>query len=318
MQITYRLPSKRTGYEPDVIAQLEALRDAPLNHSDRGLHHPIDIYAIASHEVWDNLNDLIDEVGKVSDKQLYLPGSGDRRWEKRLARQLDQTLDALAQFIDACQKIITCCYENNDARMPKAIARFKKAIHEVADRFLHLVNKIKHEQRVLQIIYFHGPGVFIPGYFVEGVVDTGVAGPDPSLHKDSNTAFSLNRDIPIFVCLLYLASAALANEVHQATKLPLADVSVRNRNTDDLIAHVLKKVSLLPLMFYPDELKMPIPLVRFKERPFSASSTAELEFPATRQKANTVPAGCRISTSWTVRSVARSFQLPYFRGGSEP
>lgn len=315
----YRLPFKRTGFEPEVVAQLESLRDAQLKYSDRGLHHPIDIYAIASQDVWNNLNDLLDELREVSDKQLYLPGSGDGQWEKRLKRQLDHTLDALAQFIDSCRTIIAICYAGNASpKSIKPVRRFNDVIHHVADRILNLVNKIKHEQRVLQLVYFHGPGIFIPGYFAEGVVDSGVAGPDPSLHKDANTAFSLHRDIPMFVCIVYLASAALGHEIRQATKLPPADVGERPREMRDLITQTLKKTSLLPLMFFPDEIAMPIPLVRFKDKASAGSQMAELEFPAAHQKANTALTGCRVSTSWTVRSVAQSFQLPYFKGTTEP
>jgi hypothetical protein len=315
----YRLPFKRTGFEPEVVAQLESLRDAPLNHADRGLHHPIDIYAIASHDVWNNLNDLLDEVREVSDKQLYLAGSGDGQWEKRLKRQLDHTLDALAQFIDSCRTIITiCCGSNESPKPTHPVRRFNDSIRNVADRILNLVNKIKHEQRVLQLVYFHGPGIFIPGYFAEGIIDSGVAGPDPTLHKDASTAFSLHRDIPMFVCIVYLASAALGQEIRQATKLPPADIEGRSAEMHELISQTLKKTSLLPLMFFPDEIAMPVPLVRFKEAATAASRMAELEFPAAHHKANTVLTGCRVTTSWTVRSVARSLQLPYFKGATEP
>lgn len=313
-----KLPFKNTSFEPEVVAQLEALRDAPLSHLQRCLHHPIDIYAIASHEVWDNLNDLLDLLNEVSEKQLYLPSHEEETWKKLLVRQLDHTLDALVQFLDSCRAIIKCCFTGDNAdKYTKSIRRFNDAIAPLADRLCHTVNKIKHEQRVLQVIYFHNPGVFIPGYFVEGIIDAGVAGPDPKLHKDSNSAFSLNRDLPIFVCAIYLASAVLAHEIRQATKLAPAALGERKGNRDSKITSVLKKVSLLPLDFFPDEISMPVPLVRYRAGSASAEAMADLEFPASRHKPKMVQEGCRATTTWTIRSVARTFKMPYWQGAEK-
>lgn len=309
-----KLPFKSTSFEPEVVAQLEALRDAPLSHLQRSLHHPIDIYAIASHEVWDNLNDLLDLLKDVSEKQLYLPCHADNPWKKLLVRQLDHTLDALVQYFDSCRAIIKCCFVGDKVdRHTKSIRRFNDYIAFVAERICHTINKIKHEQRVLQVIYFHNPGVFIPGYFVEGIIDAGVAGPDPKLHKDSNSAFSLNRDLPIFVCAIYLASAALAHEIRQATKLAPVALGKRKGNQDNKITSVLKKISLLPLEFFPDEISKPVPLVRYRASSTSTKESAYLEFPASRHKPKMVRDGCRATTTWTIRSVARTLRVPYWQ-----
>jgi hypothetical protein len=315
--VKVKLPYKSTGFEPDVVAYLDALREAPLSHIERRLHHPIDIYAIASHEVWDNLNDLLDLVNEISEKQLYLPGNKDTTWKKRLLRQLDHTLDALVQFLDSCRAIIKCCFVGDSSdKFTKSIRRFNDAIYPLADRLCHAINKIKHEQRTLQVIYLHNPGFFIPGYFVEGILEAGVAGPEPALHKGSNSAFSLNRDIPIYVCVIYLASAALAQIIRQPTKIAhavLSDSMVRSEK----IASVLKKVSLLPLEFFPDEIKMPVPLVRFMEGTNLGEATAEIEFPASRYKPQQVHAQYQVATTWTVRSVARTLKMPYWHSAEE-
>lgn len=311
-----KLPYKSTGFEPEVVAQLEALREAPLSHMQRRLHHPIDIYAIASHEVWDNLNDLLDMVNDITNKQLYLPGHGKGAWKKLLVRQLDHTLDALVQFLDSCRAIIKCCFiGDGESKHAKSIRRFNDAVRPFADRLCHIVNKIKHEQRTLQVIYFHNPGLFIPGYFVEGVIDVGVAGPEPALHHDSSSAFSLNRDLAIYVCTIYLASAALAQEVRQVTKLAPAAIGEYTGKHSGMIASVLKKVSLLPLDFFPDEIGMPVPLVRYKRDTASSDAMAELEFPASRQKPRIVNMKYRVATTWVPRSVARIFKMPYLQGG---
>jgi hypothetical protein len=219
------------------------------------------------------------------------------------------------QFLDSCRAIIACCYTEQDKdKITKATRRFNDAHKVLTDRFKHVVNKIKHEQRVLQIMYFHGPDFFYPGYFVEGVVNSTTAGPDPELHKKSHTAYSLNRDLRIFAVAIFLASSALVQELKTAFSGAVPTQPVGSGEFSNLILRVLKKLDTLPMLFHPDELEMPHAEIRVKTDQKTSEVGVTLEYPGTRTKPITLPGSAQIGLGWTVRRVANNLMPPYFKG----
>ena len=166
----YRLPLKHSGYMPLAYALLAACMDESFSNHERKLHHPIDIYNISSREVWENLDDLLEEIDIIVEKQHYLPGSDAKNWKKNLIRQLDHTLDAIAQHVDSCRAIIKCCYPNEkNSKFSKPVRRFNSEVKPYFDHVCNIVNAVKHEQRSLQIIYFHNPGFFCTWFLCRGL-----------------------------------------------------------------------------------------------------------------------------------------------------
>ena len=308
----YKLPIKRTGYNPIAKAQIRALSDASHFYFKQGQRHPLEIYNVSLREVWKNLSDLIDLVLEISDKLLYLPTHDVRDWKLEVVRILDHTLDSIAQHIDSCRLIIHCCHEEKCKKIvDKSIRRFNKAIKPYTNHVCKIVNFIKHRQSIIRIIYFHDPGVFVPGYYIEGVVQEGVIGPDPEIHQDSNCAISFYRDIPVHVCNLYHVSSVLANELRRCTGLSPNEHN-KPEAIDDKQLEILKKTSLLPLMFFPDEILKPVPLIKYVSRNSESSPSVKIQFPAKYQKAKTVPPECRVTASSQVEETSRIIKMPYF------
>ena len=291
----YRLPKGKTQYLPQAMAILEALREMPLSHFGRGRRHPIDIYATVLRDVLSNLDDLLDLVEVGRQEQPYLPGNQPNNWSKKLIRQLDHAADSTVQFFDACRAIILCCFDINDERrFKKVVRRFNTTVRPHTDRISTIVNLVKHNQRTLNLVYFHNPGVFVPGYFVEGVLEPEVVGPDPIVHAGANTAISLYREIPSLVCAIYFVSACMANEVSAATGVRPAEEFEVSEKLEEALLSVLKKSSLLPLEFFPDEIKMPLPFIRYYLKTGETRPVIELEMPSSRRKPR-APENCRVT-----------------------
>lgn len=239
----YQLPTKLSGYLPKAMAVLESLRGHSLNHFERGYRHPIDIYSTAIQDLLNNLNDLLDIVEIGQKEQPYLPENKPNDWEKKLIRQLDHTADSIVQYFDSCRAIIHCCFgQEQKTQFTKAVRRFNTSVKPHTDRITTIVNFIKHKQRTLNLVYFHNPGMFIPGYYVEGILEPEIAGPDPIIHPGSNTAISLYREIPAFVCALYFVPAVMANEICATTNVKPAKNFKPTAQLEELALSVLKKL----------------------------------------------------------------------------
>ena len=150
----------------------------------------------------------------------------------------------------------------------------------------------------------------IPGFYVEGVLGPEVVGPDPQVHPGSNTAISLYREIPAIVCASYFVSSVMANEVCTAARVKPSANFMPPVGLEDLIMSVMRKTSLLPLEFFPDEVGKPLPLIRYVKKSGSNKPQVEIEMPSARFKART-PGHCQIDASWTISSVARTLKVPY-------
>lgn len=309
----FRLPLELSGYAPVAYAHLKDCMEVEFSNEKRKLHHPVDIYNISSSEAWENLNDLFELLSDISENQLYLPGSSRNEWRKTLVRQLDHMLDALAQHVDSCRAIIKCCYSQDKTKeITKAVRRFNSVIEPFFDHVSHIVNAIKHGQRNLRVVYYHTPHASVPGFFAEGFIERGVAGPDPEIHYKGKVALSLHRELPLYVCGMFAASSALSQELTEATAIRPTNQFLPPDNTLKVILSVLRQVSLLPLMYFPDELKKSVPFVRYQECEKGEPLKAELQYPCKRQKLMPLPDNCQVSTSWKVLTVARTLQMPYF------
>lgn len=307
----YKLPSKQSGYCPTAMAVLEALRGMSLSNFERGYRHPIDIFITSIRDFLRNLDDLLDFVEIGRKDQLYLAGNKPNEWEKGLIRQLDHTFDSTVQFVDACRSIILCCFETTQEKQStKAVRRFNTTVRPYTDRVATIVNSIKHSQRTLNLLYFHDIGVFIPGFYVEGVLGPDIVGPDPKVHPGSNTAISLYREIPALVCTSYFVSSVMANEVCTTAHVKPSANFKPPVDLEDLIMSIMRKTSLLPLEFFTDEVSKPLPLIRYVEKSGINKPQVEIEMPSTRFKART-PKSCRIDASWTTSSVAHTIKVPY-------
>ena len=306
----YHINSCKEGIGPRAPAVLKSLPDVPLFHISYGLRHPSELYVQTFGEAVSHLSQLTDDVVSVDARGSYLPRSGDP-WENRIENALARTLHAIYQHLEACKSLLCCFFEDCEKKDARNIVRsFSRSIHAYRDHVAKMVNYLKHRHARLRIVYFHDVGLFLPGYYVEGVVEDGMVGPDPDIHEGSNVAISFYRDIPFDVVNLYHVSCAVAQAVYEIIK---ARPTSSQEHVDRVgWSELVRKTSLLPLLFFPDEVMKPVPFVRFHKSQETGCVDVILELPATRAKASTVPGRCQIRTTCQVGEVTRAFKLPYF------
>lgn len=272
--------------------------------------HPLEIYSTTFSEVIEKTLALLEELEKISNSLPHL-GNKDIGWEKRLASVTDSWLDSVVQHIDSCKGVLATFYSaDQDKQKNKKISSFSKSIREYREQPATIVNYIKHKQRFLRVIYFYWIGGFVPGFFIEGVVSEGIIGPDPILHKHSNTAFSYNRIIHLYFSYVYFISSILANEIHSIINRSPDFKKVEHKHKD--LELVFKRLSLSALMFFPDEAKKPVPLIKWNLNSKKDSATILLELPGNKVKPSTVPGQCRIDAECRIGEVYKTYKLPYF------
>jgi hypothetical protein len=307
----YELKSKDGLLKPKAVLTLENLGDMPLYNMERGLRHPLGIYNFTFNEVVTKFLTLIDLLEKAKEKLPHI-NREEEKWDEKILDATDHVLDAIMQHLDSFKSIICCFYSDCNAKEAQKVNRsLQREIREYRDHVAKIVNLIKHKQRRLSTILFHGPGIFDLGYYVEGVLPDGAVGPDPEVHAGSNVAISFNRDLPFHLCNIYYCSAALATHVHKICGATPSRTSEEPK-TEDQLAELITRVAAMPMQFFPDEAEKPIPLVRLIPLRNANHFNATLEMPSKRLKARTIPEGCRVQVSFKGDGVSRSFKMPYF------
>ncbi len=295
---------------PKAVAALRNLEGVPLYHHEQEMRHPLEIYLTTFSDVLEQKLSLIELLDEASAELPYL-GNKKPGWEKKIVAATDHWLDSVIQHIDSCKGILSSFFGEDDAEQKsKCISSFSKSVEQYRKQVATIVNLIKHKHRFLRVIYFHWVGGFVPGYFVEGVVQEGVLGPDPVVHTNANTAISYNRDIPFQLANLFFISAVLARHVYEITKRP-AGVDTEKPFRDPNLEKVIKKVSIMPLTFFPDEVKKPVPFVKYQQK-HNGTVRVLIEMPSRCGKPQAVPEKSQISTTFRIGEIAKTCKLPYF------
>ena len=310
----YELSSKKSGIQPKAVSVLANLDGITLHNSNYGLRHPLGIYNLSFGTVLKKMDSVLRELDEVRETYAYRdPKKYD--WDETLVSNLDHMLDAIMEHLDDCKNIICCFFEDSSTKSAKkAVRKFNSEIKSYRDHVAVIVNAIKHNQNRLRSMFFETFSDFVPGYYAEGLVVDGMVGPNPEIHEKGNVAISLNRDLPFHICNLYYVSAVLANTVVQLTGTkPLPSVEQRANSAE--LSAVLRRVSVLPRIVFPDEAKKPYPYVKYISDSARGEERLLLEFPSNRLKPKPVPPGSRVRLSYGGDGVTRSFKMPYFGEG---
>lgn len=295
---------------PKAVAALRNLEGVPLFHHEQKMRHPLEIYLTTFSDILEKKLSLIELLNQAS-AELHYIGNAKPGWDTKIVDTTDQWLRSVIQHIDSCRGILSSFYSTNETnRQTKRISAFSKDIEKYRKQVATIVNLIKHKQRFLRLVYFHWVGGFAPGYFVEGVVDVDVLGPDPLVHANANTAISYNRDIRFQIANLFSISDVLAQHVYEITKRPIFANSDKPF-TDQNLSKVIKKVSIMRLEFFPDEVKKPVPFVKYQDKERGAIRVL-IELPSKRGRPQAVPENSRIATTFRVGEITRTYKLPYF------
>lgn len=312
----YELRRTTGQLRPKAALVLDNLGEYPLYHSIRGLRHPLGIFNFTFREVVLKTTKLLDILDNITRTLPHLD-SRKKGWDQELLDATDHFLDSIMQHLDGFRSIVCCFFEDTESKpAQKALRSLSKGIREYRDHVAIIVNSIKHEQRRLSPFFFHNPGVFVLGYFVEDILKNGAIGPDPKIHKGANVAISYNRDLPFHFCNLYFTASVLAQHVHSICgAMPIDNPS--DTTSDEELERVLKRIALLPMTFFPDEVSKPMPLVRCRPDGLNENLQITLEMPAKRFRPRTIPQGCRAQVSWQGDGVSKIFKMPYI-GHDDP
>ncbi len=287
---------------------LEAAKDVPTFQARLKLRHPLAVYNISISQVVSRFLSAL-----KSYQQLFLPYGANSELNTRKSEfieSLDSLLDALIEHIDDSNNVIRCFFDaDSDPKYKKIYSQFKSSIRPYRDQIGKVVNKIKHEQGRLRPVSFSWPNGNCYGYFVEGADQEGAIGPDKSIHEGGNTAFSVARDFRLHVCGIYFVGTHLAQAIYE-----ISGVGVPRRHVADQgaagLAEVIKMVSEIPPIFFPDEIKKHIPSVKV------TGSGALIACGDLRHEKVSVLPRSNVNISFVGDGVSRTFRMPYFNGNS--
>ncbi|RPA33624.1 hypothetical protein EGC79_20335 [Shewanella vesiculosa] len=303
----FQIPSKKTGYYPEVISLLKNMECSNAGHSELGLNHPADVFYFSFLEVIDSAKRLLERLRsdalKRKESYAYTP---DNLEDYRV--DIFNLIFFSANFIEACQSILKSVL-HKDERFTKASREFKDLTSSYRAHVSKIINEVKHKHRRVRPFSSSWDANLVVGYYIEGVLPGGTLGADPLIHDDFHgmkTGFSLNRNIPYHLINTYFVSSALSSVLVKYSGL---NSSKCNNFSSDEIKKCFDMLSDLPLLFFPDEIEMKVPSIkRNKAEGFS------LELPSGRKIENRRPHIMNISLSQRIGLQARSFSLPYFRG----
>ncbi len=303
----YTLPTEKSGFAPEIISLLNALPDEKLFHQNYQLMHPCDVYSSVFEEAVESGYRLTKDVLELHEKKIN--GSSDSELDLSIKNGVFNFIFSMGNFLDGCQSIVKSLFDSTKSKgFTTASREFSSSIKQYNDHVRKSANYIKHRHRVIRTIYGAWDKNLITGYFIEGVVAKGVVGPEPDIHKGSNCAISLNRDIPYHLCNIFAVSAALENVVKNQFKINKTDINPY-KNNDERMLKFIDAASRLPRTFFPDEIAMNCPEISFKAK----SNSAKILYPSNKKPTNMKPHDMKISLSSTMRSRSRTLKLPYFK-----
>ena len=290
---------------------LKSLGGTGSYHQRRNLRPPLAIFNVSFGEVVSKLKGLLDCLGRAN-QELVNTGSLEPKSDQALVDALDHVLDALMQHLDSYKGIVCCFFDDSESKAAQKVLRsLNSEIRSYRDHVAVIDNLVKHKQRRLSTMFFQGQGIYCLGYYIEGVLADGTIGPDPAVHPGSNTAFSFNRDLPFHLCNIYFCGAVLANVIRNVTGSKL-DPATEEATFDKDLADVLRQVSELPRLYFPDEVHKPSPSVRYVPHKHSGAFRVILEMPSTGARPRTISSGSRIQSTTHGDGVSRTFKFPYF------
>ncbi|QFY43136.1 hypothetical protein F6R98_11310 [Candidatus Methylospira mobilis] len=300
----FELPHRDSGYYPQVVLTLNGIPDEKIFHIEHGLMHPVDIFVTTFNDATESASRLTKRINSII---LLKKENEDIRLEEIDDIRVDifNFLFFSANFIEACQSIIKSLFEKNSKQAGKAAREFNGLTIEYRAHVSKIINFIKHQHRRIRPITGAWGNKIIVGYYVEGVVAANVIGPDPEVHPDSNSAISLNRDIPYHVVNLYFMCSCLDTIVRKHIKV--AQIAQPNLDGNKIFS-LLQEISKIPLNYFPNEINKSIPLISTHTSP---SDRALLEYPGRKKAENRKPHNMNISLTSIMGVRSRSLKLPY-------
>lgn len=302
-----------TAAHPPAVFSLHRCDPSKLFHEVQMKRHPLAAYNVSIAAVAKRFGSVLNALEALKfDRSTEMPIKAGE--DSTLLEATDHLLDSLMEHMEDCEKIIASFFEDPTQKTnKKKIEHYKRKVNPYRDFIGRIDNFIKHHQGRLRLITFYDAVSVFPGYYIEGLVAPGVIGPAPGIHPGGNSAFSYARDLRFHMVNVFGVSRYLSNFLEDLGVLLTQDslpTPTTPIQTDGTWADTLKRIASIAPVFYPDEVKKPLPSIIF------TSDEVSIRFPNNATERNSFPGGTRVVSSIAGDGVTRSFKIPYFGDGN--
>lgn len=259
----YKIPCKEAGFYPSVLAILERINVDDLEPNSK-YYHPADTFLLAFTDAVECLSRLADRI--TNEMELARSGNRKKSPEDTLVRMDNIRLDVFSMifhcgnFIEACQTIIKTLIHDNTKSAGKAAKEFNAMTEPYRSHVSKIINEIKHKHRRVRVLSADWGENIILGYYIEGVVEKGLIGPDPLIHKRHGsiaTGYSLNWELQNHLVNMYFTAmcleSALSKAIPHIKNLKAANEVASNKTLNENLSRHLSKISEIPALYLPNE-----------------------------------------------------------------
>ena len=327
---------------PEVFNYLKSIPDEFVFSSNYGERHPFSIYSLSIQRLLEGLNEILDEIDKISIELFKKKENYDYSILKNLPKLQQELLYSLQSHIDDCYLIFKVLHPSDVSKEYSYVetwlektkhptyTHFRTNIKAYKDSLSPIINKIKHNGGRLRPIIMYSTkndilvqdkksrlkypvkNLFIPGYFLEGVLPDGTIGPDHKIHDGGNTAISLNYDLRFHFANFYRIGRYLKRSIIKAIhlthgiELPYPKAYETN-NSYENIEQIAQRISKLPKLFFRNEFSKKTPdILYYKD---TESSELILDFQGIQ---NIIWHGSvNIQGTGQVDRISLSYKIPY-------
>ena len=302
-----RLPSAQYGYYPEALGVLLAIKDENSFHETINLLHPADIFCSALEEFAQSALLLTSIVNEINTRE---PGENSITAEEvtKLSHLTQNLYLCSDNFLSSCRSILRCAFPTADKQCTKTLRLFDMQVRSYNDYVSKTINYIKHRHRRIRTIYCTSDNFIIAGYFVEGIVEKGVVGPDADMHNNSDCAISFNRDIPHHVANILLCAGTLGAISRDA--FSVSTLIAPSSTDSNLLIRLFDECSKLQSNYFNDEI--------FQQRHARIKKHGKDRFVVSidekNKPTNRKPHLQNFKVTFRVPHMYRSIKLPYFGG----
>jgi len=301
----YELPQKGSGYYPPVILTLNGIADDMAFNAAHGLMHPVDVFLTTFNDSIESALRLTRRVNSIVSSKVENPSFKIEDIDD-IRVDIFNFLFFSANLIESCQSIIKSLFEKDSKLATKAVREFNGLTTEYRGHVLKIINYIKHKHRRIRPITTTWGNQIIIGYYIEGVVEKNVIGPDPDIHLNADTAISLNRDIPYHIFNYYFICSCLNTIIKKYIKhIKISPIIPE----ESKILQLLQEVNKIPSNYFPDEIFKNSVTISIRGQ---STEKILLEYPGKEKAKNRNQQAMDISITSTIGIRSRSLKLPYF------
>lgn len=303
---------------PEAMDAIIAVPDSLLHHVAHNRRHPKSLYSRSLSLVVSQWLDVLDKIERfqwtfaLTQKDDMLPD---------IITSYRALLFSLYEHLDASYGCIRALIPPKGASDPLLDTQFLDRVKApgwgdfrsrvrpyVQNRIGAVVNSLKHNQAELAFMYLHHLEDVRAGYYVRDVQSSGALGPSIRVHADGNSGFSFARDMLLHFWNLYFVSSELSAVIRRVVpESKQESPKSHDASLSSMFERLAQRVAEIPLAFFPDEMRMPCPLVRWNP----TANELIIDMPG-MVRPRRLPRTYHILSSMSIDMKHANNKLPYF------